>query len=504
MPTFVSIGGNPVQYFIPITITNSNTSLPPTAPYQQMITINSNNYSSYLASNLQNVNFQDGNGNIIPSWLESGNSNTSTNTIYWVNLANGLPSSGSTTIYYCIYSPSVNCIDGVNTGLAPQLTSTYGQYDNGSNVFPNYWNFAGTSLPSNLTVVGTITASVNNGLTLKTGETKTGTGFVVTNGLIRTSSTIITAPNSNPTAAIDALITTSISSTYPMVIIGLSGSTTVVSSSWLDYGIAWTYYNNKWNSISVAGSTSIAASYSDNVVSGTVYGTGQFYSYGSIQYINYNRYGPGITGQASYAYLGIYGNAGGQSYSVQWLRIRSFDYLINSSLGLLSNYPINISTSTSLSTARSSNLTFANQNGNPVLYYLGINISNYSSSPTSLPYTTQITINTSNYSSYLTSDLSNTNFQDGNGNILQSTIVSGGTNKSTTTIYSVTLPNGIPANSTITIYYCIYTTQSSYIAYPTLAEVTIQPFQPTINPSDTTNTKAQSFPSLKPFWYFKI
>jgi len=37
------------------------------------------------------------------------------------------------------------------TGLAPYLTSTYGQYDNGQYVFPVYYNFAGTSLPQGLT-----------------------------------------------------------------------------------------------------------------------------------------------------------------------------------------------------------------------------------------------------------------------------------------------------------------------------------------------------------------
>jgi len=135
--TFASVGSNPVLYYVPITITNSQSTATP-SPFQQMATVNSSNYSKYLASNLQNVNFQDGSGNILNSWLESGNSNTSTSTIYWVKLPNGIPANSSVTIYYCIYATSVNAFNTTNTGIAPNLTSTYGQYDNGSNVFTQY------------------------------------------------------------------------------------------------------------------------------------------------------------------------------------------------------------------------------------------------------------------------------------------------------------------------------------------------------------------------------
>jgi len=154
---------------IPITITNNQSSATP-APFQQQIVINPSNYSSYLTSNLSNANFQDGNGNILDSWLESGNSNTSTSTIYWVNLPNGIPANSSVTIYYHIYAKNVNVLNTTNTGEAPQLSSTYGQYDNGANVFNNYWNFAGTSLPASFTsgVSSDGTLTVNNGLTLGT------------------------------------------------------------------------------------------------------------------------------------------------------------------------------------------------------------------------------------------------------------------------------------------------------------------------------------------------
>jgi len=127
---------------VPITITNNQTSATP-APFQQQIVINPSNYSSYLASDLSNANFQDENGNILNSWLESGNSNTSTSAIYWVVLPNGIPASSSITIYYCIYPTNANMFNATNTGEAPQLSSTYAQYDNGANIFSYYQAFGG-------------------------------------------------------------------------------------------------------------------------------------------------------------------------------------------------------------------------------------------------------------------------------------------------------------------------------------------------------------------------
>ena len=43
------------------------------SPFQQMIIVNSSEYSGYEATNLQNIQFSYSNGTIIPSWLESGN-----------------------------------------------------------------------------------------------------------------------------------------------------------------------------------------------------------------------------------------------------------------------------------------------------------------------------------------------------------------------------------------------------------------------------------------------
>lgn len=64
-----------ILYYLPITIENGQ-SVQTQDPYQQMIIVNSSLYAKYEAPNLQNIEFFYANGTIIPSWLESGNSNT--------------------------------------------------------------------------------------------------------------------------------------------------------------------------------------------------------------------------------------------------------------------------------------------------------------------------------------------------------------------------------------------------------------------------------------------
>lgn len=157
--------------------------------------------SGYLASNLQNVNWQDGAGNILNSWLESGNTNSATTSVYWIKLPNSIPANSSVTIYLCFYATSVNNFNTSNTGEAPTLSGTYGQYDNGANVFSNYWNFAGTSLPSGWSAIDA-TVSVSNGVTI---TTNTGYNWIG-------AYTTVTTPNSS---IIDTYAkTTSVNSNY--------------------------------------------------------------------------------------------------------------------------------------------------------------------------------------------------------------------------------------------------------------------------------------------------
>ena len=161
--------------YVPITLTNSQSSATP-SPFQQMIQINEGNYANYIAynGNIANFEFYTQSGQILPAWIESNNSGTLT---VWVNLPNGIPASSSLTIYLGFASKTTNLLSNSGTtgiGEAPQLSSTYAQYDDGASVFNNYWNFAGTSLPSGLnTLLNGGSVTVNNGVTLSTGSAET-------------------------------------------------------------------------------------------------------------------------------------------------------------------------------------------------------------------------------------------------------------------------------------------------------------------------------------------
>ncbi len=146
-----------IVYSVPITVANLQDS-PTPSPFQANVTIDSAAYSSYEASNLQNIEFFYSNGTIIPSWLESGNSNTATKTIYWLRINGGIPANTAIAVYIGFGSLTTNFLSTRATGEAPQLSSVYGEYDNGANVFNFYDNFAGTAINTNKwTSTGSIT-----------------------------------------------------------------------------------------------------------------------------------------------------------------------------------------------------------------------------------------------------------------------------------------------------------------------------------------------------------
>jgi phospholipase C len=146
--------------YVPIILSNKKTQTP--APFQQLIIVNSMVYSSNEASNLQNIEFFYANGTIIPSWLETGSS--STNSVYWLSIANGISQNGILSVYMGFASPATNLMNSRTTGEAPYLSPVYGQYDDGSSVFSFYDNFAGPTLSSKWTKSGNV--NVNAGLSL--------------------------------------------------------------------------------------------------------------------------------------------------------------------------------------------------------------------------------------------------------------------------------------------------------------------------------------------------
>jgi len=143
----------------PITITNSQSASTPT-PLQQII------QAPILFRN--GVRFWSPIDGYLYAWLESIGSN-GTATI-WVSIPSSIPANGTYQLY--MIQDSTLPMDGVYWGEAPQLSSAYGQYDNGENVFNFYDNFAGTSLKSSWSTVlpsNAGTTTVNNGLILSGG-----------------------------------------------------------------------------------------------------------------------------------------------------------------------------------------------------------------------------------------------------------------------------------------------------------------------------------------------
>jgi hypothetical protein len=130
--------GQPVAY-VPINITNTQSIATP-SPIQVMIIVNSAEYATYEAADLSNVAFTYSNTTLIPSWLESGNSNSSTTTVYWLKV-DGIPAKSSVTVNMSFYPVTDNVLNNVSTGEAPLLSPTYGEYDDGANVFIVYADF---------------------------------------------------------------------------------------------------------------------------------------------------------------------------------------------------------------------------------------------------------------------------------------------------------------------------------------------------------------------------
>lgn len=128
----------PIAY-VPINITNTQSTATPN-PFQVMININSTEYAAYEPADLSNIAFAYPNGTRIPSWLESGNSNSSTDTVYWVKVGS-IPATSTVTISMNFYNVTDNMLNNVTTGEASQLSPEYGQYDNGPTVFTVYGDF---------------------------------------------------------------------------------------------------------------------------------------------------------------------------------------------------------------------------------------------------------------------------------------------------------------------------------------------------------------------------
>jgi len=169
--------------YVAITITNSQNSGTP-ATFQEKITFNPSTYSTYEAANLGNIRFCLDTYCSKPlfAWLESCTpscTTAATSAIAWVKLTSSIAASGGTLIVYMVFQITSTNFDTNYWGEAPSISGTYGQYDNGANVFTFYDNFVGVSLSGKWTsITSSATITVNNGLTVSL-TASSGYGFIV-------------------------------------------------------------------------------------------------------------------------------------------------------------------------------------------------------------------------------------------------------------------------------------------------------------------------------------
>ncbi len=182
----VAIAGSQVCN-VPITLTNSQNTATPDS-FQQMVTVNSSLFSSLEMSGLENIEFTAGSpaptGAVLQTWIESGNSSSSANTVYWVNLGNNvIPANGTLTIYMNFMSSAVMSAAGP-TGEAPDISATYAQYDNGGLVFPHVYTrwggLSGGTLPT------TTNGDAVNGGNITSISTPTYGSLTITNNTTNT------------------------------------------------------------------------------------------------------------------------------------------------------------------------------------------------------------------------------------------------------------------------------------------------------------------------------
>lgn len=184
-PTYEG-SGTPL-YCVPILLLNSQSS-PTASDLQILLSINWSNYGTYLAANVKNVEFTDKKGNPLYAWCESDCGNSQTVSSVWVREDAKIAAFSQQKIYLWIFSKSTNEYNRQGYwGAYPTFTSTYGQYDNGPEVFNFYNNFNGTVLCSCLSALewiapggsgGSASYSVSDGLTIQAlGSPSEGYGY---------------------------------------------------------------------------------------------------------------------------------------------------------------------------------------------------------------------------------------------------------------------------------------------------------------------------------------
>ena len=401
----------------PFTIDNTQSVSTP-VPFQQEANISLSDFSGYESSNLQNVEFSYQNGTIIPSWLESY---SSTNAIWWLKIGGGVPANSVLTIEAELALPTSTVLfNNVNNGEAPTLSSSYGEYDDGANVFNLYSNFAGTSLPSGFTtyISSGSSISIDNGITFSVGDSADPSySFILYNKEYQNS-------------IVDAYITSIPAGDAENF--QFPGFTSSTINNGMNNYVGISYYetcgkvDHGFTLNNVSGISSNTNSlYADTVISSSNSLVSAYIDYSSILTSTDN----GISSD-SYPVLGFQslgsgsGCQGIESDSYQWYDVRS-----EPPKGIMPTMQQLILPS-------------------GIIYYAPVTIINTQSVSTLAPFQQEANISLSSFSGYQASNLQNIEFFYSNGTIIPSWLES---YSSTNAIWWLKL-GSIPANSKITVY----------------------------------------------------
>ncbi len=129
-----------VVAYVPVTITAGNDG-PLAVGTQVLLNVSWASYAPYVAPTASNVVFFDSSGNPLAAWMESGAGSTSQGSNVYLRLGSNIAASTSDTVYLgFVPTGTVTLNAGGPWGEAPQLSATYGQYDDGPMVFSAYFN----------------------------------------------------------------------------------------------------------------------------------------------------------------------------------------------------------------------------------------------------------------------------------------------------------------------------------------------------------------------------
>ena len=394
-------------YFVPVTLTNGQSS--PTAnPLQVMVSWNPSTYSSYEGTNLGNVRFCSDSACNSPlfAWLESCTpscSASATSASAWVKLTSSIGANGGTLTIYLAFFAKGTSFDGGYWGEAPNLSGTYGQYDNGANVFTGYYRGDSTT---GWTVAGTAgsTVSAPTGSAPSFGTRAfyaySANGYYLdTNAGYSTTGNYIIQYYTYTTGLGNLFFSASSAGFGTMSRLDSRGGTDYAgfaeAASWTSWYcpqtttalLASTWY--QWSIVISGGGSQVGDYYSTSFGLGTL-GT-EINALGSTYTDGCG--GGSETYSPQGSYIGLLGDALGSSYITYWNGV------------LIRAYPPNGVMPTS---------TFGSLTSAPYTYvasaYIPITLTNTQSSPTPSPFQEPITFVPSLYAPYEGSDLGNIRF----------------------------------------------------------------------------------------------